>query len=261
MTYLWMSLITFYQRFISPYKGFRCAHNVKHQTGSCSYAVKALISEYGLISALPFIRSRFRACQHACNDLHRNAVNLPTADLPCDVSCAEGIFDCSTSAWSERSAMCECVNFCSPSKGARLSRSEKRFIIGFFLLAILLFSYLFYGRGINAVYITDHGSSKQSLVSRITQRDDPQVRLLLVTKNEKVYSETISLDDTQMEYKLALNHTLFSFDIERLEIHDARLNVGNKLLVLGQKLEVFEQPESQGQGQRFDYRLQRRWHF
>ena len=54
-----------YQRWLSPIKGFRCAHAVHHGGPGCSgYAMQA-ISEHGLFGALGAIRRRFRACQAA----------------------------------------------------------------------------------------------------------------------------------------------------------------------------------------------------
>lgn len=58
-------LINFYQRFISPYKGFRCAHAVYHHGPSCSSAVKTIIRQYGLLKGLPAIRARFSECKQA----------------------------------------------------------------------------------------------------------------------------------------------------------------------------------------------------
>ncbi len=51
-----IKLISFYQRFISPKKGFNCAHHQRYQQGSCSEAVKLLIQKKGVLNALPEIR-------------------------------------------------------------------------------------------------------------------------------------------------------------------------------------------------------------
>ena len=65
VTVFWIKLITLYQSFISPYKGFNCAHNARYKSGSCSNAVKDLIADKGFIKALPLIRLRFRECRIA----------------------------------------------------------------------------------------------------------------------------------------------------------------------------------------------------
>jgi putative component of membrane protein insertase Oxa1/YidC/SpoIIIJ protein YidD len=58
-------LITAYQKYLSPLKGFSCAHRVLHQGESCSQYVKRTILERGLSDALPQTRQRFRDCRSA----------------------------------------------------------------------------------------------------------------------------------------------------------------------------------------------------
>jgi putative component of membrane protein insertase Oxa1/YidC/SpoIIIJ protein YidD len=61
-------LITGYQRYLSPHKGFSCAHRIWHQGESCSQYVKRVVAEQGLGAAIPLVRQRFRDCR-AANDL------------------------------------------------------------------------------------------------------------------------------------------------------------------------------------------------
>jgi putative component of membrane protein insertase Oxa1/YidC/SpoIIIJ protein YidD len=58
-------LIGLYQRYLSPYKGFRCAHAVRHRGASCSAAVKDIVIAHGLLRGLPLIRLRFAQCPAA----------------------------------------------------------------------------------------------------------------------------------------------------------------------------------------------------
>lgn len=58
-------LINFYQRQISPHKGFSCAYRILHRGESCSQYVKGVIQTRGLLPAIPLIRERFRDCQQA----------------------------------------------------------------------------------------------------------------------------------------------------------------------------------------------------
>ena len=58
-------LITAYQNYLSPFKGFSCAHRVLHGTESCSQYVKRTILERGLSDAWPNSRQRFRDCRSA----------------------------------------------------------------------------------------------------------------------------------------------------------------------------------------------------
>jgi len=54
-----------YQRHLSPYKGFCCAHRVRHGGVSCSEYVKQAVLAEGLWRALPDIRRRFAECKAA----------------------------------------------------------------------------------------------------------------------------------------------------------------------------------------------------
>lgn len=64
-TRLALSTIRFYQRFLSPVKGFRCSHAVLYGGPSCSHAVLATIREKGVFQAIPLIRKRFAECRRA----------------------------------------------------------------------------------------------------------------------------------------------------------------------------------------------------
>lgn len=64
-----VSLISFYQRFLSPHKGFCCAHRVLHGGPSCSAAVKSILLERGAWSSWTDIWLRFRECQAAARTL------------------------------------------------------------------------------------------------------------------------------------------------------------------------------------------------
>jgi putative component of membrane protein insertase Oxa1/YidC/SpoIIIJ protein YidD len=65
-------LIVFYQKFISPFKGFRCAYAVLRGGDSCSEAVKKIVRDKGLLGGYRDIRARFQACKEANETLIRN---------------------------------------------------------------------------------------------------------------------------------------------------------------------------------------------
>lgn len=62
-------LIRFYQKFISPYKGFRCAYAVLHQGDSCSFAIKQLIERHGVFRGLALAKNQFQSCKQAYFEL------------------------------------------------------------------------------------------------------------------------------------------------------------------------------------------------
>ncbi|MEJ2456169.1 MAG: membrane protein insertion efficiency factor YidD [Candidatus Thiodiazotropha sp.] len=57
--------ISGYQKFVSPYKGFSCAHRAVSGGHSCSEHIKQLIIERGLFASIEEIRQRFNDCKSA----------------------------------------------------------------------------------------------------------------------------------------------------------------------------------------------------
>ncbi|MEM6408773.1 MAG: membrane protein insertion efficiency factor YidD [Pseudomonadota bacterium] len=67
-----LGAIWIYQRYISPYKGFRCAYAVHHGGPGCSGFARRAIQEHGAWHAIPFIRQRLRDCKTAYGELRAN---------------------------------------------------------------------------------------------------------------------------------------------------------------------------------------------
>jgi len=61
-----------YQRYISPHKGYCCAHRALHNRMSCSESVKSIIIKYGIYRSLPLIVRRFKACNAAYKTLSQS---------------------------------------------------------------------------------------------------------------------------------------------------------------------------------------------
>jgi putative component of membrane protein insertase Oxa1/YidC/SpoIIIJ protein YidD len=84
-----------YQRYISPHKGFSCAHRVLYGGESCSGYIKRAIAQKGLLEALKASRQRFNACKQASLILksqqeeaeseQKNRQNSASSDNRCDV--------------------------------------------------------------------------------------------------------------------------------------------------------------------------------
>ncbi|WP_353929060.1 membrane protein insertion efficiency factor YidD [Okeanomitos corallinicola TIOX110] len=60
-----VSAITGYQKYLSPHKGFACAHRVLYGSESCSQYIKQVIAKEGLKTALVKSRLRFQSCKQA----------------------------------------------------------------------------------------------------------------------------------------------------------------------------------------------------
>jgi putative component of membrane protein insertase Oxa1/YidC/SpoIIIJ protein YidD len=72
-----------YQRWISPYKGFRCAHRLLHGRHSCSEFARLAILEHGVVDAWPGIRQQFGECRAAAlflRDQRRASLNSSDSD-------------------------------------------------------------------------------------------------------------------------------------------------------------------------------------
>lgn len=54
-----------YQRFVSPYKGFRCAYGVLHGDGTCSSRILRAVRERPSREWLPAVRAQFAQCSAA----------------------------------------------------------------------------------------------------------------------------------------------------------------------------------------------------
>lgn len=57
--------IGLYRRYVSPYKGFSCAHRVFNGGSSCSAFAEQAICDHGLWAALPMIKRHFVECREA----------------------------------------------------------------------------------------------------------------------------------------------------------------------------------------------------
>ncbi len=70
--YLGVAIISGYQKFISPHKGFRCAHRVLYGGESCSAYIKRVAAEAGVIPALRSLKPRFAECRCAYETIKAN---------------------------------------------------------------------------------------------------------------------------------------------------------------------------------------------
>ena len=84
MDILIVKLIGFYQVYISPYKGFRCAAGIYYGEGSCSKIVKSIVIEKGFRSGWHEICDQFRKCQHAATLIQSSADNNEPTEEECD---------------------------------------------------------------------------------------------------------------------------------------------------------------------------------
>ena len=94
-----LAAIRFYQRRISPHKGFSCALRIATGGASCSAYGYAVIERFGLARGLGLLQRRLELCghvhrrAHALAPLHprlqyqRGFCDVPACDGPCDLPC------------------------------------------------------------------------------------------------------------------------------------------------------------------------------
>lgn len=83
--------IRLYQRYLSPYKGFRCACAALHGGESCSAAVSRIIRSQGLRAGREDIAAQFRSCRAAHDAILRGA---PLAGSARPQAGMQGVFCC-----------------------------------------------------------------------------------------------------------------------------------------------------------------------
>lgn len=76
--------IRFYQNFISPRKGFRCAYGVVNDTYGCSGHVKEIIDAHGLLKGIPLIKNQFKQCKQASIELKKRKNNPKKKSRKCN---------------------------------------------------------------------------------------------------------------------------------------------------------------------------------
>lgn len=76
--------ISFYQRYVSPRKGYACAYRVLHSDLSCSAYSKQAIEAQGLCQGIKSTLRRFQECKLAAQTIkeQREAVQAETKTKP-----------------------------------------------------------------------------------------------------------------------------------------------------------------------------------
>ncbi len=75
-----------YQRYLSPLKGFRCAHRARHGGESCSEFARRTFAADGVLAGLLALGPRFRACAQASRALRAERLLRRVGDAELDAS-------------------------------------------------------------------------------------------------------------------------------------------------------------------------------
>lgn len=252
-------VISFYQRFLSPIKGFNCAHHRLHQGDTCSNAIKKILIEERFGDIVKLSRLRFREC-------HTASVHLAShrADIPCDISCA-GDAGCLGDSLGPRGG--KNCGTCTPPfelclDYPRFKRRTQLIILSVIFLLGIFLAYI-YGSQITKVEISQLPNSQRSdsFFAKLVNRDTPRLRALAVSDGNKIYSNVVESSDlvTGKSITLSFPRSLSLDQITRLELHDARFSAAQDLIIVGQTIDHIELPNKQGKGKRFRYKFKSRW--
>jgi Putative membrane protein insertion efficiency factor len=77
-------LIGGYQHYISPHKGYSCAHRVRYGGHSCSEFARKVFADEGWWWGLAKLRDRFRACHAAVRSLRMERLEEGVRDADLD---------------------------------------------------------------------------------------------------------------------------------------------------------------------------------
>jgi putative component of membrane protein insertase Oxa1/YidC/SpoIIIJ protein YidD len=77
MKNLSLFLINFYQKYISPYKGFNCAYRVATGEIGCSGYGKKVISRFGFKTGYSLLQRRFEECKCSSEELKKDFIQKP----------------------------------------------------------------------------------------------------------------------------------------------------------------------------------------
>jgi putative component of membrane protein insertase Oxa1/YidC/SpoIIIJ protein YidD len=87
-----IAVIIFYQRHLSPKKGYSCAHRRLHGGDSCSEYVKKALGDKSLFETTLLARQRFKECNIAYTSLKDKAVKSNALDvISVDLDCSDPI--------------------------------------------------------------------------------------------------------------------------------------------------------------------------
>jgi len=265
--FIFLTLIDFYQRFLSPVKGFTCAHHSLYRGDTCSNAIKKIIQNNSLRDVPRLSKARFRECKDASSKLaQRRAHTFERSDLPCDVSCVGdiGCFD-STPGSNCFNAEDTCSLPCDACLEFKQLKRRTKIILLCMAAIILLAALYYYGSQTTKLEVTQLSNSQRSdsIFEKFITRDMPSLRAKITTLNNTYYSDTVDSSVLESGGSVQLNFSnAFSLgNLRHLELQDAHFSVAQDIIVVGQTIESIEQPKLLGNGKRFKYEFKSRWGF
>ena len=229
-------LITFYQKVISPSKGFSCAYCYEYGGLSCSEYVKRIAQKRGVLSGLGDIRLRFRACKQAALKIqHSRSTNQ------------DGILDCGFDG-------CGDVGSCFDSGGGGGGSTIYIIFPGSIFLLLLIFGGTIWYQGpqvssIDIRLIESKQEVKEKGLALIIGGKLPDYQVIFDIKGKKIATQTLNNSSAKKWLTLEPKSQFKIADINSITIV-------NKQVLKDHVLDVIENPSEQGTGEFYEYKLE-----
>ncbi len=236
-----VGLIVIYQKAISPVKGFSCAHRYQHGGLSCSEYVKQIVLRKGIVSGYTEIRSRFRACKSAALEVHRKS---PRNQM--------GVLDCGFDSCGDIGSIDSCFGDSGAQGGS--GKSSIVIILPTGLLIILLIlagASRFKGPRVSAIdirLIENQQEAQEEGVARLLGGKQPDYQAIFSVDGRKIVTNTLTNSSAKTWLRLELKSGFKIADLEQMTIL-------NKQVLKDIVLETIDNPERQGSGEYYEYRL------
>ena len=235
--------IVIYQRFISPVKGFTCAHRYRHGGASCSEHARQVVLNRGIVSGYADIRSRFHACRAAALEIQRNTPRKQAGALDCGFDSCGDAGSCFDGGGAGGGG----------AEGGR-GKSTTIIVIPSGILVILLIiaaSAWFKGPRVNAIdirLVENQQETQERGVARLLGGKNPDYQVVFFVDGKNISTNTLT-DSTARSWLRLEPRSEFRFS--ELE----RITIVNKQLLDDEILEVIDNPQRQGRGEIYEYRL------
>lgn len=243
--------ITLYQKWISPYKGFTCAHHHLHGNNSCSEFTKQQILKNGLFSSLKVIKKRFIECSDAAFTIRQNSIKNQRGD--CDLGLS-GCISCDLGGGSTGALDClGCGGefFSSSNK----NRTRNLYILLSVILLFIIGMYFYYGRQVSSVEIRLKDGVEETTdraIGKLFNAQLPDYRINFILKSGRKSTNTIRNISAKNWISLKSKGSFYLSDITEMTIVD-------KEITKSIALESFSSPSKNGKGEKFEYKIKNNW--
>ena len=255
--------IRLYRRFISPHKGFKCAHYQMHKGDTCSGAVLDVVRTVGLIKGWPAIARRFAECNQAARRLRHQRADMDCGlggclDFGGDGGC--GLFDWGgTDASSSNAGVGFCIAPCIWIPGARTRTGQTVSAISLGVVFVFggLLLWFTYGSNITSIEIALKDGVEEvrdRAIPGMPGSELPDYQALFTVKGREYKSAVLTDTSAAGQWlSLSLKQPINRGDISKIEIV-------NKQLLGAQVLDTIDPGTSSGEGSIYRYKLVPRWH-